>query len=193
MRPNYKVKLGISNKHIHLSQADLEALFGEGAELTFKKALVQPGQFAAEEQVEIVGAKGSAKVRVLGPVRKATQVELSMTDARTLGIKAPIRESGKLEGTPGLKVIGPKGEVELQEGVIVAKRHVHLSAAQAEEAQAVNGEIVKVVIGEGERKLVFDDVVCRCGDGHEAEMHIDTDEANAACAANDQIVEIIFA
>ncbi|MCQ2553874.1 MAG: propanediol utilization protein, partial [Clostridia bacterium] len=119
----YKVPVGISNKHIHLSQADLEVLFGEGAQLTLKKELKQPNQFAAEEQVQIVGPKGSATVRVLGPTRKETQVELSMTDTRSLGIKGvPVRQSGKLEGTPGLKIVGPKGEVELDHGVIVAQR-----------------------------------------------------------------------
>ena len=143
----YTVPVGISNKHIHLSQKDLEVLFGEGAQLTFKKDLKQPNQFAAEEQVTIVGPKGQATVRVLGPVRKETQVELSATDARTLGLKGvPMRQSGKLEGTPGMKVIGPKGEVELDHGVIIAQRHIHLNDAQAKEAGVVDQQVVSVKV-----------------------------------------------
>lgn len=187
----YKVKVGISNKHLHLSQEHLEILFGKGAELTVKKELGQPGQFAAEECVDIVGPKKTlAHVRVLGPVRKETQVELALTDARTIGIKAPVRESGKLEGTPGCKLVGPCGEVELDHGVIAAMRHVHLSAAQAEEAGVVDKEIVMLKV-EGERALVFDNVLIRSGAGHEAEVHFDTDEGNAAGVGNDAIVEII--
>ena len=187
----YKVKVGISNKHLHLSQEHLEILFGKGAELTVKKELGQPGQFAAEECVDIVGPKKTlAHVRVLGPVRKETQVELALTDARTIGIKAPVRESGKLEGTPGCKLVGPCGEVELDHGVIAAMRHVHLSAAQAEEAGVVDKEIVMLKV-EGERGLVFDNVLIRSGAGHEAEVHFDTDEGNAAGVGNDAIVEII--
>ena len=130
----YKVEIGISNKHLHLCKEDVEKLFGEGHELTPTKDLVQPGQFACEEKVDIVGPKKTlAGVRVLGPERPETQVELAMTDARTIGISAPIRESGKLEGTPGCKLVGPCGEVELEKGVIVALRHVHLSPEQAEE------------------------------------------------------------
>jgi len=188
----YTVPVGISNKHIHLSQKDLEILFGEGAQLTFKKDLKQPKQFAAEEQVQLVGPKGTATVRVLGPVRGETQVELSMTDVRTLGLKGvPMRQSGHLEGTPGMKIVGPKGEVEIDHGVIVAQRHVHLSAAQAKEAGVVDQQIVSVKVV-GDRELVFGNVVCRCGDAHEREFHIDTDEGNAAALANDVEVEIIL-
>lgn len=187
----YKVKVGISNKHLHLSQEHLEILFGAGAQLTVKKELGQPGQFAAEECVDIVGPKRTlSKVRVLGPVRKETQVELALTDARTIGIKAPVRESGKLDGTPGCKLVGPCGEVELDHGVIAAMRHVHLSAAQAEEAGVKDKEIVMLKV-EGERALVFDNVLIRSGEGHEAEVHFDTDEGNAAGVGNDAIVEII--
>ncbi len=187
----YTVKVGISNKHLHLSQEHLEILFGKGAELTVKKELGQPGQFAAEETVEIIGPKRSlGQVRVLGPVRKETQVELALTDARGIGIKAPVRESGKLEGTPGCKLVGPCGEIELDHGVIAALRHIHLSAAQAEEAGVADKEIVMVKV-EGERGLVFDNVLIRSGAGHEAEAHFDTDEGNAAGLANDVMVEII--
>ncbi|MDO5331848.1 MAG: phosphate propanoyltransferase [Bacillota bacterium] len=188
----YKVPVGISNKHIHLSQADLETLFGAGATLTNKKDLKQPNQFAAEEQVQIVGPKGSATVRVLGPVRKETQIELSMTDVRTLGLKGvPMRQSGHLEGTPGMKVVGPKGEVELDHGVIGAQRHIHLNDAQAAEAGVKDQQVVSVKIV-GDRELIFGNVVCRCGSAHEREFHIDTDEGNAAALANDVEVEIIL-
>ncbi len=186
----YKVPVGISNKHLHLSQADLETLFGPGYQLTFKKELVQPGQFAAEEQVVVVGPKGEVKLRVLGPVREATQVELSATDARTLGFKAPVRESGKLDGTPGCKIIGPKGEVELSQGVMLALRHIHLTDEQAKEAGVVDKQMVSIKVG-GERGLVFDNVLIRAGEKHYKEFHVDTDEANAAGLANDQEVEIV--
>ncbi len=188
----YKVPVGISNKHLHLSKKDLETLFGVGAQLTKKKDLKQPGQYAAEECVEIIGPKDSFKsVRVLGPERKETQVELSMTDCRALGIKAPLRQSGNLEGTPGVKLVGPAGEVALDHGAIVAQRHVHLNAAQAKEAGVTDQQMVSVRIP-GERDIVFGNVVCRCGSAHEAEFHIDTDEANAAGAVNDLAVEIII-
>ncbi|MDD7512229.1 MAG: phosphate propanoyltransferase [Peptostreptococcaceae bacterium] len=187
----YQVKIGLSNKHVHLSQEDLERLFGKGYELTPKKALVQPGQFAAEETVDVIGPKKTlSKIRVLGPVRKETQVELSMTDARTIGIKAEIRESGKLDGTPGCKLVGPCGEIELEKGVMVAWRHIHLSPAQAEEAGVKDGEIVKIKI-EGERALVFENVLVRSGDAHERECHLDTDEGNAAACGPDAVCEII--
>ena len=188
----YKVKVGISNKHLHLSQEHLEILFGKGAELTVKKELGQPGQFAAEETVEIIGPKRSlGQVRVLGPVRKETQVELALTDARGIGIKAPVRESGKLEGTPGCKLVGPCGEIELDHGVIAALRHVHLNPEQAKEAGVEDKEIVMVKVADTERPLVFDNVLIRAGEGHEAEAHFDTDEGNAAQLANDMMVEII--
>ena len=126
-----KLPIALSNKHIHLSQADLEALFGEGYELTHKKDLSQPGQFACEEMVEVVGPKGSTKMRVLGPVRPESQVEVSLADARGLGIAVPVRQSGDVEGTPGCKLVGPKGEVEMSRGVIVAARHIHMSLEDA--------------------------------------------------------------
>ena len=188
----YTVPIGVSNKHLHLSQKDLETLFGEGYQLTFKKELKQPGQFAAEEQVEVVGPKKSATLRVLGPVRKATQVELAMTDARSMGFKnVPIRQSGHLDGTPGCKLIGPKGELEIQQGVIIAQRHIHLNPEQAKEAGVVDQQVVSVKVVGGERDLVFGNVVVRAGSDHEREMHIDTDEGNAACLDNDVMVEIL--
>ena len=187
----YEVKIGLSNKHVHLSQEHIEALFGKGHELTPTKDLVQPGQFACEEQVDIVGPKKTLTgIRVLGPARKETQVELALTDARTIGIKAPVRESGKLEGTPGCKLVGPCGEVELDHGVIAALRHVHLSAAQAEEAGVKDKDVISIKIG-GERGLVFDNVLVRAGEGHEREVHLDTDEGNAAGCGPDAVCELI--
>lgn len=187
----YKVNIGLSNKHVHLSQKDLDVLFGEGHQLTPTKDLVQPGQFASEEKVDIVGPKKTLTgIRVLGPVRPETQVELALTDARTIGIKAPVRESGKLEGTPGCKLVGPCGEVELDHGVIAALRHVHLNDEQAAEAGVKDGEWVSIKI-EGERGLIFDNVLVRAGAKHEKEVHLDTDEGNAAGCGPDAVCEII--
>ena len=187
----YEVKIGLSNKHVHLSQKDLDVLFGEGHALTPTKALVQPGQFAAEEKIDIVGPKNTIKgVRVLGPVRPETQVELALTDARGIGIKAPVRESGKLDGTPGCKLVGPCGEVELEKGVIAALRHVHLNDEQAAEAGVKDGDWVSIKI-EGERGLVFDNVLVRAGEKHIAEVHLDTDEGNAAGCGPNAVCEII--
>lgn len=187
----YKVNIGLSNKHVHLSQEHLDVLFGEGHQLTPTKSLVQPGQFAAEEKVDIVGPKKTlAGIRVLGPVRPETQVELALTDARTIGIKAPVKESGKLEGTPGCKLVGPCGEVELDHGVIAALRHVHLNDEQAAEAGVKDGDWVSIKI-EGERGLVFDNVLVRAGAKHEKEVHLDTDEGNAAGCGPDAVCEII--
>lgn len=187
----YKVPVGLSNKHLHLSAADLETLFGKGYELHPTKPLKQPGQFACEEKVDIVGPKSTLKgIRVLGPVRKETQIELAMTDARSLGVKAPVRESGKLEGTPGVKLVGPAGEIEIDHGAIVALRHIHLSADQAKEAGVTDHQMVSVRVP-GERGLVFENVLIRAGEGHEKEMHLDTDEGNAAGLANDVEVEIL--
>ena len=187
----YEVKIGLSNKHLHLQKDHIEILFGKGHELTATKPLVQPGQFACEEKVDIVGPKNTLKgIRVLGPARPETQVELAMTDARTRGIKAPVRESGKLEGTPGCKIVGPCGEVEIDHGVIVALRHVHLSPAQAEEAGVKDKDIVSIKI-EGERGLVFNNVLVRSGDAHEREVHLDTDEGNAAGCGPDAVCTII--
>ena len=187
----YEVKIGLSNKHLHLQKEHIEILFGKGHELTPTKPLVQPGQFACEEKVDIVGPKNTLKgIRVLGPARPETQVEVAMTDARTLGIKAPVRESGKLEGTPGCKIVGPCGEVEIDHGVIVSLRHVHLSPAQAEEAGVKDKDIVSIKI-EGERGLVFNNVLVRSGDAHEREVHLDTDEGNAAGCGPDAVCTII--
>lgn len=188
----YKVEIGLSNKHVHLSQNDVETLFGKGAELHPTKYLKQPGQYACEEKVDVVGPKGTLKgLRVLGPTRNVTQVELSNTDCRTIGIKAPVRESGKLDGTPGCKLVGPAGEVDLPQGVIVALRHIHLNLTQAEEARVKDKDVVKVRV-EGERALIFENVLVRASDSYEREMHIDTDEGNAAGLGADAFGEIIL-
>ena len=187
----YKVEVGLSNKHLHLRQADIEVLFGKGHELTAIKPLKQPGQFACEEKVDIVGPKGTLKgIRVLGPARPETQVELSMTDARTIGVSAPIRESGKLADTPSVKLVGPAGEVVIENGAIIALRHVHLSPEQAIEAGVKDKQFVSIKFG-GERGLTFDRVLVRSGEGHNSEIHLDTDEGNAAGLGNGDLGEII--
>ena len=169
-----------SARHIHLSKEDLETLFGKGYTLTNKKDLSQPGQFACAEKVTVVGPKGETKMSILGPTRNATQVEVSLTDARSLGIKALVRESGDIEGTAGCKLVGPAGEVEISCGVIAAKRHIHMTPADAVEFGVTDKQIVKVEIETEGRSLIFGDVVCRVSDSYALAMHIDTDESNAA-------------
>lgn len=181
-----KVLVETSARHVHVTKETLEKLFGTGYELTVKKMLSQPGQFASNERVTVVGPKRElANVSILGPCRGADQVELSLTDARSIGIVAPVRESGDVDGTPGCKLVGPAGEVEIAQGVIAAKRHVHMTPADAEAAGVKNGDIVKVATGAGERKLVFDDVVIRVSEKFATAMHIDTDESNAAGGPNE--------
>lgn len=171
-----------SARHVHLSQADLETLFGKGYQLTNKKDLSQPGQFACAEKVTVVGPKGESKMSILGPTRNATQVEVSLTDARALGIKAEIRESGDIEGTAGCKLVGPQGEVEIPCGVIAAKRHIHMTTADAKEFGVQDKDIVSVKVESNGRALTFGDVIVRVSDSYALAMHIDTDESNAACA-----------
>ena len=188
----YKVKVGLSNKHLHLTKEHVAILFGEGHELVKTKDLVQPGQFACEEKVDIVGPKGTLKgIRVLGPERPETQVELSMTDARTIGIKAPVRESGDTAGSGACKVIGPCGEIEISEGVIVAKRHIHLTPADAEELGVKDKDVVWVKLDTDGRKAILGDVVVRVSEKFSRAMHIDTDESNAVSAPRDLEGEII--
>lgn len=188
-----QVLVEISARHVHLSQADLETLFGEGYELTVKKMLSQPGQYACEERVKVVGAKSEfPAVSILGPVRKETQVELSLTDARSIGVQAPVRESGDLEGSGSCKLVGPKGEIEIEKGVIAAKRHIHATTKDAEEMGVENGQIVSVKIPTANgRNLTFGDVVVRVSDSYALAMHIDTDEANAAGMAPNTMGTVI--
>ncbi|MDR0886637.1 MAG: phosphate propanoyltransferase [Clostridiales Family XIII bacterium] len=185
-----KVMVGVSNRHIHLSQAHLEILFGQGHALTVKSMVGQPGQYAAEETVTLVGPKGSMnKVRVLGPVRPESQVEISTTDSFQLGIKAPIGESGKISGTPGILVVGPKGQVELKEGVMVAWRHIHLLPEDAAEIGVKDRQIVSVKV-DGFRGGFLGNVLIRVSDTSAKEMHIDVDEANAFGIKNNDKVAI---
>ncbi len=186
-----KVLVEISARHVHVTQEALEILFGEGHQLTNKKDLSQPGQFACEERVTVVGPKGSLKASILGPVRPATQVEISLTDARSIGVTAPIRESGDVAGTGACKLVGPCGEVEISEGVIAAKRHIHMTTADAENYNLTDKQIVAVKIPTAERALIFDDVVVRVSDKFSLAMHIDTDEANAAAVPGSCTGEIL--
>ena len=178
---NKPVLIETSARHVHVSRRVLDILFGEGYELTAKKELSQPGQYACEERVQVIGPKNSfPAVSILGPVRPETQVELSAGDARSIGVKAPIRESGDLEGSAGCKLVGPKGEVELKDGVIVAKRHIHMTPEDAEKYGLEDKQIVSVKVDTAERSLVFGDVVVRVSPKYALAMHIDTDESNAA-------------
>lgn len=169
-----------SARHIHLTQETLEILFGKGAELEVKKMLSQPGQFASNQKVTVVGPKGSLSCSILGPCRKLNQVELSFTDARNIGISVPVRESGDIKGSASIKLVGPAGEVELAEGAIAAKRHIHMTPEDAQDFGVENGQIVAVKVeNETGRGLVFLDTVVRVSSSYSLAMHIDTDEANA--------------
>ncbi|AJG40440.1 phosphate propanoyltransferase [Thermotoga sp. RQ7] len=184
--------VGVSNRHVHLSREDLETLFGKGYELTPVKELRQPGQYAAKETVTIVGPKGAIEnVRVLGPVRKETQVEISRTDAFRLGVRPPVRDSGDLEGTPGIVIIGPNGILVKEKGVIIAKRHIHMHPKDAEYYGVKDKDIVKVIVESGDRRLIFDDVLIRVREDFALEFHVDTDEANAAMLNTGDLVYIV--
>jgi putative phosphotransacetylase len=186
-----QVPVGVSARHIHLSAQHIGILFGEGYELKIMKDLSQPGQYAAEETVAVVGPKGRFdKVRILGPARPQSQLEVSRTDAFALGMKPPVRESGNIEGTPGIRVIGPAGEVELEQGVIVAARHIHFHTDDAAKWGISDKQLLTVRV-EGERPLVFEQVVARVSDQFALDMHIDTDEANAAGVKTGDIATIV--
>ena len=189
-----KILVETSARHVHVTKEDLEALFGAGHELTVKSMLSQPGQFASEEQVDVVGPKNTLKrVRILGPVRPENQVELALTDARAIGVTAPVRESGDVAGSGVCKLVGPCGEVELKEGVIAAKRHIHMTPEDAEVFNVKDKDVVSVKVippVEG-RALIFGDVVVRVSPKYALAMHIDTDESNAACAVNGTMGEIV--
>lgn len=178
------VPIGVSNRHVHLSRPDMDALFGWGSELTWKKALGQPGQFAAEETVILRGPKGElSRVRVLGPLREESQVEISIADGFVLGVHPPVRESGKLEGTPGIELIGPKGSVKKDRGVIAALRHIHMTPEIAAKLGLRDKQIIRTEIG-GLRGAVLDHVLVRVSDKFALEMHIDVEEANALGVKN---------
>ena len=181
-----------SARHVHLTEEHIKILFGEGATLTVKKPLSQPGQFACEERVDLVGPKKTiARVSVLGPTRSHTQVEISLTDARTLGVSAPVRESGDIAGSGAITLVGPAGQIELSEGVIAAKRHIHADPASAAEMGVKDKDIVKVKLDTDGRALIFDDVVVRVSDKYALAMHIDTDEGNAAACSGEVFGEIV--
>ncbi|WP_236896439.1 phosphate propanoyltransferase [Clostridium beijerinckii] len=185
---NYKIPIGVSNRHVHLSQKDLDILYGLGYSLTKKIDLKQPGQFAANETVTIRGPKGEFEnVRILGPIRSESQVEVSMTDSFRLGGKPPIKESGQLENTPGLEIIGPKGSVKIPNGTIIALRHIHMTPEYAEKMGVKDKEIVEVETM-GERHGILGNVLIRVSDKSSLEMHVDVDEANACALKNDDFV-----
>ncbi|MBI9009784.1 MAG: phosphate propanoyltransferase [Tenericutes bacterium] len=187
-----KVLVEVSARHVHLSKEHLEVLFGKGYELTVKKPLSQPGQFAANERVTVVGPKRQLeRVSILGPVRKSTQIEISLTDARSIGLNAPIRESGKTTGSASCTLVGPNGTVVLEEGVIIAKRHIHLTPADAEKFGLKDQAIVSVKIDTEDRSTILGDVVIRVRGDFASAMHIDTDEGNAAALSGVVYGEIL--
>ena len=182
-----------SARHVHVSQADLETLFGAGYQLTPKKDLSQPGQYACAERVDVVGPKKTLTgVSILGPVRKETQVEISLTDARSIGVSAPIRESGDTAGSGACKLVGPCGEVELTQGVIAAQRHIHMTPADAAEMDVKDKDVVCVKVETDGRNTIFGDVVVRVNENFALAMHIDTDESNAAACGRNQMGEIVM-
>ncbi len=189
---NKPVLIETSARHVHVSRKDLDILFGEGYQLTSKKDLSQPGQFACEERVAVIGPKGSfPAVSILGPERPATQVEISASDARSIGVVAPVRESGVIEGSGACKLVGPKGEVELSEGVIVAKRHIHATPEDGEKYGVVDKQVVSVKVESDGRSLIFGDVVVRVNPAYALAMHIDTDESNAGFCTPGMMGDII--
>ena len=189
---NFKVPVGISNRHIHLSQENTDVLFGAGYTLTKTKDLSQPGQFACEETVTIIGPKGTISgVRILGPTREEAQLELSATDTFKVGIKPPVRDSGKLEGTPGIEIEGPKGCVQIDHGVIIAARHIHMTPDDAAKYSLKDGDHVRVSVP-GLRGGVFEHVLVRVNASYALDMHIDTDEGNAFSIVNGQQLEVLL-
>ncbi len=185
------IPVGVSNHHIHLTLEDLELLFGKGYALTKLKDLGQPGEFAAKEALTVVGPRGVIEgVRILGPPRQFTQIEISMTDAYRLGLRPPVRESGNIKGTPGVAVVGPQGVVALEEGVILAARHIHMHPDDAEKIGVNDKDRVRVHVS-GERAQVMENVLVRVSPQYRLEMHVDTDEANAALLHNGDTVKIV--
>ncbi|MCQ2802314.1 MAG: phosphate propanoyltransferase [Bacilli bacterium] len=188
-----KVLVETSARHIHVTEEQFKILCGADAKLEVRAPLSQPGQFVSTTRLDVVGPKKTINnVSILGPFRKAAQVEVSATDARTLGVPAVVRESGDIKGTPGIKLVGPAGEIDLTEGLIVAKRHIHMTEADAKEFGVNNGQIVSVKVDNPGRSLVFGDVVVRVRNDFALAMHIDTDESNAAGCAGEVFGEIIL-
>lgn len=177
------VPVGLSNRHVHLSQAHIDILFGEGYELTKFKDLSQPGQYAANEKIEVVGPKGTLGMRVLGPARKESQVEISLADGFALGVVPPVRDSGDILDSPGAKLVGPKGEVVIEKGIIAAARHIHMHTSDADAFGVKDKDEVSVKV-EGKRGLVFENVLVRVHETYALEFHLDIDEGNAAGIKN---------
>lgn len=187
----FPIVLGVSARHAHLCREHMDILFGKGSELHVKKAIGQPGQYASEEQITLVTDKDKMKLRIIGPLRPETQIELSLTDARKIGLTPPIRHSGDIKGSCGGKLIGPAGEVDLPEGIIIAARHVHLYPETAAKHGLKDGDIVDIKT-EGPRALTLHNVLVRAGEKHADEVHIDTDEANACNLDSGVMVNVVF-
>lgn len=189
----FPIVVHVSNRHVHLTKEHFEILFGKGAQLTKLRDLMQPGQFAANETLTVIGPKGKFEnVRIIGPLRNYTQIEISRTDSFVLGVKPPIRDSGNLEGTPGLILVGPAGKVELQKGCIMALRHIHFTPQDAQLLGIKDKDFVKILAGKGKgRETIFSDVICRVSKDYATECHLDIDEANAANVDNDDVIYII--
>ena len=186
-----QVPVGISVRHIHLSRADVDRLFGRNYQLTPKKQLSQPGQYACEECLDVIGPKGELKkVRILGPERKATQIELAQTDCRNIGVTAPVRSSGHTAGTPGITLRGPLGEITVPEGVIIADRHLHMSEGEAAACGLKDGDHVRIQV-DGVKPGVLGNVLVRAGKGHSLDLHIDTDDGNAFLLRQGQLVTVL--
>lgn len=187
---SFSLPLGISARHAHLSREHMDILFGTGSELHVKSMIGQPGQYASLEQITVVTPKDSMKLRIIGPLRPETQIELALTDARKLGLNAPVRNSGDIAGSCGAKLIGPAGELEISDGIIVAARHVHLCPATAEKEGLKDGDIVDLRTT-GQRSMTLHNVLVRAGEKHADEVHIDTDEANACGLSGDIMIEVV--
>ena len=186
-----QVPVGISVRHIHLSRADVDRLFGRNYQLTPKKQLSQPGQYACEECLDVIGPKGELKkVRILGPERKATQIELAQTDCRNIGVTAPVRSSGHTAGTPGITLRGPLGEITVPEGVIIADRHLHMSEGEAAAFGLKDGDHGRIQV-DGVKPGVLGNVLVRAGKGHSLDLHIDTDDGNAFLLRQGQLVTVL--
>ena len=189
--PAIMVEIEGSGKHCHVTRETLDALFGEGFELEVKKMLTQPGQFLCPQKVTVHGPRGSTQISIIGPCRKVDQIEFSLTDARALGFEPPIRESGDVKGSPGCRVSGPRGEVYIKEGVIIAKRHIHFTPEDAEKYGVTDKQTVKVMVG-GERGLIYDEVVARVSPEYATYMHIDYDEMNAAAISGEKPMGLVL-
>lgn len=191
-RAAVQVPVGISNRHVHFTREDFKALFGSDAEPEFFRQLRQPGFYACKELVTVRGPKGEIKnVRMIGPYRSYTQVEVSLGDARALGLEPPIRDSGKLENSPGAVITGPKGSVTIKNGVILSKRHIHLHPKDAGMLKIKDGELVRVRCGSGDRTTIYESVLCRVSDKFALELHLDLEEANAAGLKNGDPARIV--